>query len=101
MVGPSKIRFELEIKEINYIKKKLNINKIEDVDVVAMKCLKESLKKLSDSRMSKKTKFKIWDIVVCTILFILFGFNDWKDIHDFVEMHYFCLAYFEKNKTFL
>ena len=88
MSRPSKRRFELSVKEINYIKKKLDINKIEDVDVATMKKLKENLKKLSDSRVTKKTKFKIWDIVICTIIAVLFGSQDWEDIHDFVEDHY-------------
>lgn len=37
---PSKRRFKLEIKQINY-KKMLGIDKIEDVDKVAMKILKK------------------------------------------------------------
>lgn len=88
MAKPSKKRFELSIKEINYIKKQLGITKIEDVDKAAMKRLKEKLKTLTDSRIQKKTKFKIWDIIICTILAVLFNANDWEDIHDFVETHY-------------
>lgn len=88
MSRPSKRRFELSMKEINYIKKKLDINKIEDVDIATMKKLKENLKKLKDSRIAKKTKFKIWDIVICTIIAVLFGSQDWEDIRDFVENHY-------------
>ena len=88
MAKPSKKRFELSIREINYIKKQLGITKIEDVDKAAMKRLKEKLKTLTDSRIQKKTKFKIWDIIICTILAVLFNANDWEDIHDFVETHY-------------
>lgn len=88
MAIPSKKRFELDIKQINYIKKKLGITKIEDVDKAVMKLLKERLKKLSDVRMKHKTKFKMWDIIVCTILAVLFGANSWDDVHDFVENHY-------------
>lgn len=88
MAKPSKRRFELKIKQINYIKKLLGIEKIEDVDQAAMKKLKNNLKALKDSRIKKKTKFKIWDIVICSILAILFGAQDWEDIHDFVENHY-------------
>lgn len=88
MAKPSKKRFELSIIEINYIKKQLSITKIEDVDKVAMKKLKEKLKALTDSRTKKKTKFKIWDIIICTILAVLFNANDWEDVHDFVETHY-------------
>ena len=88
MARPSKKRFELNIREINYIKKQLGITKIEDVDKAAMKRLKEKLKTLTDSRIQKKTKFKIWDIIICTILAVLFNANDWEDVHDFVENHY-------------
>ena len=88
MARPSKKRFELSIREINYIKKQLGITKIEDVDKAAMKNLKEKLKTLTDSRIKKKTKFKIWDIIICTILAVLFNANDWEDVHDFVETHY-------------
>ena len=88
MAKPSKKRFELSIREINYIKKQLGITKIEDVDKAAMKNLKERLKTLTDSRIKKKTKFKIWDIIICTILAVLFNANDWEDVHDFTITHY-------------
>ena len=88
MAKPSKKRFELSIREVNYIKKQLGITKIEDVDKAAMKRLKKKLKTLTDSRIKKKTKFKIWDIIICTILAVLFNANDWEDVHDFVEEHY-------------
>ncbi len=94
MVRPSKKRFELNIRQINFIKKKLGITKIEDVDVATMKLLKEKLKKIQDLRMKKKTKFKIWDIIICSILAVLFGANSWEDIHDFVENHYSWLRKF-------
>lgn len=88
MAKPNKRRFNLKIREINFIKKKLGINTIEDVDKSAMKLLKEKLKKINDNRMKHKTKFKVWDILICSILAVLFGANDWEDIHDFVEDHY-------------
>lgn len=58
MAKPSKKRFELSIREINYIKKQLGITKIEDVDKAAMKRLKEKLKTLTDSRIQKKKNLK-------------------------------------------
>lgn len=94
MARPSKKRFELNIKQINYIKKRLGITKIEDVDKATLKQLKENLKKLSDVRMKHKTKFKMWDIIVCTILAILFGAESWDDVHDFTEDHYSWLREF-------
>ena len=88
MARPSKRRFELEIRQINYIKKLLRIDKIEDVDKAAMKRLKNNLKKIKDVRIKGKTKFKIWDMIICSILAVLFGAQDWEDIHDFVNNHY-------------
>ena len=88
MARPSKRRFELEIRQINYIKKLLGIDKIEDVDKAAMKRLKNNLKKIKDVRVKGKTKFKIWDIIICSILAVLFGAQDWEDIRDFVNYHY-------------
>lgn len=88
MAKPSKRRFELDIKQINYIKKKLNITTIEDVDKAALKLLKNKLKSLTDIRQKHKTKFKVWDIVICVILAVLFGAESWDDIHDFVDNHY-------------
>lgn len=88
MAKPSKKRFELDTRQINFIKKKLNITKIEDVNKVVMKKLKENLKTLTDIRIKKKTKFKIWDNIITTILAVLFGADDWEDVHDFGENHY-------------
>ena len=87
MARPSKRRFDLDIRQINYIKKLLGIDKIEDVDKAAMKRLKNNLKKIKDIRVKGKTKFKILDIIICSILAILFGAQDWEDIHDFIENH--------------
>ena len=88
MAKPSKRRFKLEMKQINYIKKKLNITTIEDVDKAALKLLKNKLKSLTDIRQKHKTKFKVWNIVICVILAVLFGAESWEDIHDFVDDHY-------------
>lgn len=87
MTKPKK-RFELDKRQLNFIKKQLGITKIEDVDKASMKILKENLKMLTDTRQQKKTKFKIWDIIMCTFLATLFGAESWEDIHDFVEDHY-------------
>lgn len=94
MARPSKKRFELDRKQINYIKKLLNISKIEDVDKSCMILLKNKLKTLSDPRMQHKTKFKLWDIIICTVLAVLFGGESWDDVHDFVELHYSWLREF-------
>ena len=94
MARPSKRRFDLNMRQINFIKKKLNITKIEDVDIATMKLLKEKLNKLQDVRIKKKAKFNLWDIIVSTILAVLFGANSWEDIHDFAEEHYSFLRKF-------
>lgn len=88
MARPNKKRFNLNIRQINFIKKKLEITKIEDIDVATLKLLKEKLKSLQDIRIKKKTKFKLWDIIICTILAVLFGSNSWEEVHDFVEENY-------------
>lgn len=88
MAKISKRRFKLNMKQINYIKKKLNISSIEDVDKAALKLLKNKLKSLTDIRQKHKTKFKVWDIVICVVLAVLFGAQSWDDIHDFVDNHY-------------
>ena len=58
MARPSKRRFKLEIRQINYIKKLLRIDKIEDVDKAAMKRLKNNLKKIKDVRAKEKLNLK-------------------------------------------
>lgn len=88
MVKVNKKRFNLDTKQVNYIKKTLGVSKIEDVDKAAMKKLKDNLKKLKDTRVKGKTKFKLWDIIVCTILAVLFGAQDWDDVHDFTQNYY-------------
>lgn len=36
----------------------------------------------------------MWDIVICSILAVLFGANTWEDIHDFVGIYYSFLRKF-------
>ena len=59
IVKSNKRKFKLEIRQINYIKKLLRIDKIKDVDKVAMKRLKNNLKTIKDIRVKWKIKFKI------------------------------------------
>lgn len=59
IVKSDKRKFKLEIRQINYIKKLLRIDKIKDVDKVAMKRLKNNLKTIKDIRVKWKIKFKI------------------------------------------
>ena len=66
----------------------LRIDKIEDVDKADMKRLKNNLKKIRDVRIKGKIKIKIWDMIICSILSVLFGAQDWEDICDFVNDYY-------------
>lgn len=50
MAKPKKKYSDLNKDEIKFIKNKLNITKIQDIDTAILKELKESLKQLKDSR---------------------------------------------------
>ncbi len=50
MAKPQKKYSNLSKLEISFIKKKLNITKIQDINTAILKQLKENLKKLKDSR---------------------------------------------------
>ena len=71
--------------EKKYLLEKLGIKKIEDIDISILKKLKEKLKKMTDPRQQSKIAYKMWDIVVCTILANLTTITDWEDIPIFVE----------------
>ena len=87
MARPSKKRFELSIREINYIKKQLGITKIEDVDKAAMKNLtwrntksvtklkevkyekgltinKKEMKMLEDKYITRTDGIKKWSVLI-------------------------------------
>ncbi len=78
----------LNIREKNFIKKKLGINTFKDVDIAIFKRLKEELKKLKDSRNKNMIIFKQWDVILCTIIASFANNNDWNEIHEFVEDNY-------------
>ena len=59
--------------------------KVEDIEVLKLIELKESLKSLPDSRQKGKVIYKIWDIVVTTILAVLADCNEWEEIEDFAK----------------
>ena len=54
------------------------------------------MKSLTDSRQKNKKIYKIWDIVVCTILANFVGIETWEDILDFIEEKYVWLKSFLK-----
>ena len=94
MAKPKKKYSELNKTEISYIKKKLGITKIQDIDVAILKQLKENLKALKDSRNQNMIIFKLWDVIMCVILASFSDKNDWEEIHDFVVDNYTWLKSF-------
>lgn len=88
MAKPKKKYDDLSRKEIKFIKEKLNITKIQDIDIAILKQLKETLKQLKDTRQKGKIIFKLWDVVMCVILASFAFCNTWEDIHIFVVDNY-------------
>ena len=68
MAKPKKKYDDLSKEEIRFIKKKLNITKIQDIDTAILKQLKEALKQLKDTRQKGKIIFKLRDVVMCVVL---------------------------------
>lgn len=88
MAKPPKKYSNLDKKQINFIKKKLGITKIQDIDVTILKQLKESLKSLKDTRNQNMIIYKLWDVVICVMLASFADNNTWEDIHNFVVDNY-------------
>lgn len=84
MAKPKKKYSDLNKNEINFIKKVLNITKIQDIDITILKRLKENLKLLKDSRNQHMIIYKLWDVIMCVILASFADNNTWEDIHQFV-----------------
>lgn len=94
MAKPKKKYSNLSRSEISYIKKKLNVKKIQDIDIAILKELKEKLKNLKDTRNKNRITYKLWDIIMCVILASFAFWNDWEDIHMFVVDNYSWLKSF-------
>ena len=94
MAKPPKKYSNLSKEEIKFIKNKLGITKIQDIDTAILKELKESLKELKDSRNKNMISFKMWDVIICVILASFSDCNDWEDIHTFVVDNYSWLKSF-------
>lgn len=75
-------------EQMRYLKKKLQITKMEDIEITVLKKLRESFKDLKDTRQKSKTHYKIWDIVCYVIFAQMSGAEDWEDIEEFIEVHY-------------
>ena len=94
MARPPKKYSNLNKEEIKFIKKKLGITKIQDIDTAILKELKESLKVLKDSRNKNMISFKMWDVIICVILASFADCDDWEEIHEFVVDNYSWLKSF-------
>lgn len=88
MAKPPKLFSNLTRVELNIVKATLGITKKEDINTSILKELKEQLKKLYDSRYQKMISFKMWDVVMCTIIASFAENNTWEEIHDFVVDNY-------------
>ena len=88
MTKPKKKYSDLNKDEIKFIKKRLNITKIQNIDTAILKELKEALKQLKDNRNKNMITFKLWDVIMCVILASFASCNDWEEIHMFVVDNY-------------
>lgn len=88
MAKPQKKYSNLNKREISFIKKKLGISKIQDIDITILKRLKEELKKIKDTRYKNMIIYKLWDIIMCVILASFAENNTWEEIHTFVVDNY-------------
>ncbi len=59
----SKKYSNLSKSEIRFVKKVLNISKVQNIDTAILKKLKEALKQLSDIRQNGKIIYKLWDVM--------------------------------------
>lgn len=76
MAKPPKKYSNLSKEEIKFIKNKLGITKMQDIDTSILKELKESLKTLKDTRNKNMISFKMWNVIMCVILASFSDCND-------------------------
>lgn len=88
MAKPKKKYSNLNRQEISFIKKKLGITKIQNIDTAILKELKERLKLLRDARHQNMITYKLWDVILCIIIASFADNNTWEDIHNFVVDNY-------------
>ena len=63
----------------------MKVEKVNKINVEKIKELKVKTMNLKDERQKGKTTYKIWDIVVVTILAVLADCNEWQEIADYAE----------------
>jgi len=70
---------------IKDMKNKLNCEKSElkKLGIQELKALKDKARTLTDSRIKKKCKYKLWDIVCVTLLATIANCNEWEEIECF------------------
>lgn len=71
------------------LKKKLDKRKIqmEDIDIRELKKIRNRARLITDTRIKKKSTYKIWDIVCVVLIATLCNCNDWEEIRLFAEKH--------------
>ena len=67
------------------IKNKFNCEniKMKEISIKELKHLKNQAKSLTDIRMKRKCKYKIWDIVCVALLAVISNCNEWEEIEMF------------------
>ena len=63
----------------------MKLEKVNEINIEKIKELKVKTMNLKDERQKGKTTYKIWDIVVVTILAVLADCNEWQEIVDYAE----------------
>ena len=76
----------MNFNDIQKLKKGLNIN-VNKANEKQLKELKNKAKTLKDTRIKKKSTYKLWDIVCVVILAVLSNCNEWDEIYYFATTH--------------
>lgn len=71
------------------LRKKLDKKNIEveKIDIMELKKLRDRAKSITDSRIKKKSTYKMWDVVCVVLIATLCNCNDWEDIYIFATEH--------------
>ena len=62
--------------------------KTEELNIIELKELKESLKDLTDTRVKGKTTYKVWDVVTSSLLAIMANADTFEEIKAFADEKY-------------
>ncbi len=78
-------------KDIKKVRKKLKIERIniinQTLELDVLKRLKKKAMEIKDKRVKKRCTYKLWDVVVLTVLAILGNAQDWEEIEMFGSSH--------------